>query len=267
MTDQALHGPMRRVLARRGAVRPGREASVAIVGSVAFHALVLGYLALRGLSGPDAPWSGPISDPMFPYGSISIELVELPSGEGRPVRLNRVRPHDKMRWLDTPAERSPDFHLPEPGRTAPTQGVSSDAEWRSGQTGPGVPDTPGRHGAVGVRPAPFNSSSRTSTLACRNLARTLTLEEQAVCDERFIQAASGASRINGTGDPARDARFAAEGAAALARYEQRRLGLKPNSRANPCPEGPNPSDPCAFAIQGRIWSDREGWFPDLPGKH
>ena len=49
--------------------------------------------------------------------------------------------------------------------------------------------------------------------------------ERAICDERFAERAAAAAPIEGTGNPARDARFAAEGARALAEYEARRRPL------------------------------------------
>ena len=109
--------------------------------------------------------------------------------------------------------------------------------------------------------------TRTTTLACRTLQGQLTPDEQAICDTRFGRSAFNARQIAGTGHPNRDARFAEEGAAALAAYEQRKLPLKPNSRSEACPVEPGPSDRCGVAIQVRIWSSRDGWLPDLPGRH
>lgn len=90
--------------------------------------------------------------------------------------------------------------------------------------------------------------------------------EQAECDQVFAEAAARSGTITGTSNPARDAQFAALGDQALADYDRRRAPLKPNSRATPCPESPNPGDPCAFTIKGRIWSSRDSWLPDLPGR-
>lgn len=83
------------------------------------------------------------------------------------------------------------------------------------------------------------------------------------CEQVLAETAASTPPIAGTSDPARDARFAALGDQALADYERRRAPLKPNSRANPCPQSPNPGDPCAFSLKGRIWSSRDGWLPDL----
>ena len=92
------------------------------------------------------------------------------------------------------------------------------------------------------------------------------MEEPTPCEQVFGETAASTPPIAGTGDPVRDARLAALGDQALADYERRRAPLKPNSRANPCPESPNPGDPCAFNLKGRIWSSRDGWLPDLPGR-
>jgi hypothetical protein len=264
MADQTLHWPLSRTSLRRG-----RATSLAVVCSVVFHALVLGYLTLLGLSAADSVTpSGAMGPDVFPDG-IPVELAPRLAGDGRPVQLSRVAPNTPgTRGMNQMAERSPDFHLPEPGRLSPS---TANVPEPASATGPAAADTiPSGDGGRPdgfAGPTRFTGPPRTSALACRSLSRTLTVEEQAICDDRFARAASGAGRVTGTGNAARDARFAAEGAAALQTYEQRRLGLKPNSRANPCPGSPNPSDPCAVSIQGRIWSDRDGWFPDLPGRH
>ena len=99
-------------------------------------------------------------------------------------------------------------------------------------------------------------------LGCR-LGRSSPADQDR-CDRVLAEAAARAGPIRGTGNPDRDARFAALGAEALARYGDKRKPLKPYSRAEPCPGSPNPGDDCAFSIQGRIWSNRDGWLPDLP---
>ncbi|MDQ7811442.1 hypothetical protein, partial [Brevundimonas sp.] len=55
--------------------------------------------------------------------------------------------------------------------------------------------------------------------------RLLSAAERAVCDDRLGARAAAAAPIQGTGNPERDARFAREGARALAGYEARRRPL------------------------------------------
>jgi len=66
---------------------------------------------------------------------------------------------------------------------------------------------------------------RNSGVGCRLRRETLTAAERAACDEAFGTAAARAAPITGSGDARRDARFAAEGARALAQYEARRAPL------------------------------------------
>ncbi len=236
MTDQALHWP-----GRRGSPgRRGAEVPLAVAGSIAFHVLVLGYLALRALSDEDP--TRPIEDPFFPD-VIRVELISSAS-KGRLVRVNRVASYKSMPLAQVPAELSPDFHPPEPGRYPLPRGAAPDARTRTEPGGTGVMPRPAAGGAAVVGPAPFAGRPRTSALACRNLATTLTLDEQAACDDRFGRAAASARAITGTDDPVRDARFAAEGQAELDAYEALRAPLKPRT---PC-EGADMMGRCPFII-------------------
>ena len=245
MTDQALHRPGRRGSSRRR----GAEVPAAIIGSVALHALVLGYLALRALS-EDAPdGTGPGEGPLFPD-VFQVELIPFTAKDGRDVRFNRAVPYKDMTLPQVPAERSPDFHPAEPGPLPMPQGAPLDARTRSGPSRTGVPPHPDAGGAAVPGPAPFAGRSRTSTLACRTLAGTLTFEEQTICDERFGRAAAGARVIAGTNNPRRDARFAAEGQAELDAYEALRAPLKPPT---PC-EGADMMGRCPFVIQIPLFS-------------
>ncbi|QTC92415.1 hypothetical protein [Brevundimonas goettingensis] len=245
MADQALHWPGRRgSRGRRGAAVP-----IAVVGSIAFHVLVLGYLALRALSDESPRWTDVIEDPLIPD-AIPVELVPFTAREGRHVRVNRVVPHKDMPLPQVPAELSPDFHPPEPGRRPMPQGPSLEAQPRVGVNETDLPARPDAGGAAVAGPTPFPGRPRTSALACRNLTTTLTLEEQAICDERFGRAAMAARTITGTDDPVRDARFAAEGQAELDAYEALRAPLKPRT---PC-EGADMMGRCPFVIQIPLFS-------------
>lgn len=68
-------------------------------------------------------------------------------------------------------------------------------------------------------------SLRTSPIGCDMRDGRMSAAEQQLCDDRFNERAGRARPIGGTGNPERDARFAREGAAALAQYEARRRPL------------------------------------------
>ncbi|MFN5082292.1 MAG: hypothetical protein ACK5DK_05670, partial [Brevundimonas sp.] len=98
---------------------------------------------------------------------------------------------------------------------------------------------------------------RNSGVGCRLRRETLTAAERAACDEAVGQAAARAAPITGSGDARRDARFAAEGAAALAQYEARRAPLSGGvgvSGASADCVGSNLRGTCAGAH-----------LPDVPG--
>lgn len=104
---------------------------------------------------------------------------------------------------------------------------------------------------------------RRGAAGCRVVPGRLDPMEQARCDQRFGDAAARAVAISGTGDRNRDARFAAEGAQALADYERRRAPLKPNSRAQPCPHGTDIMGGCPVRVMVPLWSSTDGFLPSL----
>jgi hypothetical protein len=108
----------------------------------------------------------------------------------------------------------------------------------------------------GDNPAAFHPRPRASACAAR---QWLTPEEQAACDTRFAERAASAPRIAGTGDADRDARFARQGARALAAYEERR-----EVRASELPvcNKTGPVGDCGVEIQVDIFSTVDGWFPN-----
>jgi len=99
---------------------------IAVVGSIAFHALVIGYLALRALSDQDPGRDGPIEDPLFPD-IMLVELIPFTAKDGRLVRVNRLDPDRAMPLPSVPAGLSPAFHLPEPGRHPLPHDVAPDS--------------------------------------------------------------------------------------------------------------------------------------------
>lgn len=220
-----------------------RRTAALVCGSVAFHVAVLSLLGVN-LAGryDSAAVSGDI--PLY----LDIEPRPWLAGEtarraALPVASpaqGPARPDQRADDVAPPSARLSEEPAPPSLAPAPLQAAEPTVE-------------------------AFARALRNSALGCR--LGGLSPEEQERCDRRLAEAAGRAAPIQGTGQPDRDARFAAQGADALARYEDKRRNLKPYSRAEACPGSPNPSDPCAFAIQGRIWSSRDGWLPDLPRPH
>ena len=238
---------------KRGIVQltPRQKMAMVVSASLALHGLILTPLALN-LNGatPERP-DGLNQPPVF------IDIQPRPQISATP-RQKIGKASSPPLPANTPGETARES--PEPSLPA---GLSSDRE-------PSPPVQAMDRGRWQVRPAtperPRNPVPRVGTFRCRAGPERLTPVEQAECDQVFADAAARSGPIAGTGNPARDAQFAALGNQALADYDRRRAPLKPNSRANPCPESPNPGDPCAFTIKGRLWSSRDGWLPDLPGR-
>lgn len=145
-----------------------------------------------------------------------------------PVTAIRPRKKDEDEARDgPPSAPAPRIATPSPGApSAAAAGVPgvSDA-WRVGSEGQ----------------AERNARAlRTSPAGCHSTA-ILTRGEQAICDERFnARAAEGAARgaINGTGNAARDGRFAREGAREMQRYEAQRRPLSGGAGVMPPQECP-----------------------------
>jgi len=241
-----------------------------VTASLALHAAILGPLALNSLGLDLGPRIIEDPDPWFP---IDVVLVR-PSLSGEPSRGRETRPVDRPLPTTPVAEtgRSRDdvrFRAG-PVAIAPAQAAPSASPAAPDAPQPVPGSTAGLSDVWTVRPtqpdARIAESLRRSAAGCRTLWDRLDPAERARCDQVFATTAARAGPIQRTADPARDARFAALGNQALADYDRRRAPLKPNSHANPCPEGPDPGDPCAFAIKGRLWSSRDGVLPDLPGR-
>lgn len=212
--------------------------------SVVLHVLVLAPLALR-LIQPEPP----IQDYDPPVVLMQVEPRPLLEGERprpatRPPAQEAVRPAadtapaalspTRPQPRDEEDEDRPTSPLPRVG-TAPPAGVTIPNDWTV------------RPEALGDRVA---RSLREGIPGCRMRRGEMTDAEQAACDERFGQAAAGAAPIVGSGDRERDARFAAEGARALAQYEARRAPLSGGvgvSGASPDCVGGNLRGTCAGA--------------------
>lgn len=226
---------------RLGPVTDQRTVAI-LIGSVALHVGVLAVLGLRAVS-PD----------LFatePYRPILLDIEPRPllrnEAARRPALLPSSAGLQARRPIDAPLVPHIAAATPHTAPASPTQ------------TAPVGPPPASRDDAN------IRRALRNSALGCR-LGRS-NMGDQEDCERAVALTTANASSIMGTGDAARDARMAADSADALANYERRRATLKPYSRAEPCAEGPSPSDPCIFAVRGRIWSNRDGWLPDLPGR-
>ena len=228
-----------------------RRACIVLL-SLGLHGLVVTPLALN-LTGTMS--RRPIERSQAPI-YIDIERRPRLKADLRSVTLEATRP------APSASDRRPGL---DPEGDPPAMPVRSlfDVE-------PVQPVTPVDRGRWQVKPEmdarPPYALPADGPFGCRLTPGRPASAEPLPCEQVLAETAASTPPIAGTGDPARDARLAALGNQALADYERRRAPLKPNSRANPCPESPNPGDPCAFSLKGRIWSSRDGWLPDLPGR-
>ena len=170
--------------------------------SLGLHALVLGYVGFKAFDPPRLYGDdGPIDDPIFPWPVIYAEI------EPRPLLRGEV-----ARTRETPAPDPAMSAIPDAGTRVTAPAPPADvgtAAWRV------------RPGTLGDR---VGRGLRTSPVGCAS-PHLLSAAERAVCDDRFGARAAAAAPIEGTGNPERDARFAREGARALANYEARRRPL------------------------------------------
>lgn len=204
---------------------------VLIGASVALHLVVLLPLAL----------SPPRESSVPPQPRLFVLPLEIsPATSAVPVR-----PHRRA----LPPSRSPEL--------ANTTGVPTAPTARQPTADPPLPAVAGDWQVrSGDNPAGFRPRPRASACAAR---QWLTAEEQAACDARFAERAAAAPRIGGTGDAERDARFARQGARALAAYEERRV-VRASER--PVCDKTGPVGDCGVEIQVDIFSTVDGWFPN-----
>lgn len=188
-----------------------RRASLVAVSVVA-HIVVLGSLAARTLEtdrwGDEAPplifleiEPRPLlaGERLRAPPASAARLIEVPlAGAGRTLVLI---PNPRLE--DEADDRDPRLARPAPG--APLAGA--DDPWRV-QTGPTSRSVSG--------------SLRNSAVGCDMRTGRMSAAEQQLCDDRFGERAGRAAPISGSGDARRDARFAQDGARAMAIYESRR---------------------------------------------
>ena len=216
----------------------------ALVGaSVAAHVLILGGLVVRVLSvEPPALRAQP---PPAIYLEIEPRLL-LEDEQPRPAP-----PPAATEAAPTPAEARPAF----PGFRLPAPRKRDEDE-------PPPPAPPADRGLWEVRPETMadrvGRGLRTRSSGCA-VRQGLSPEEQAACDARFAERAAAAPRIAGTGDADRDARFARQGARALAAYEERR---RTGAMERPVCDKEGPIADCEVEIQVDIFSTVNGWFPN-----
>ncbi len=210
--------------------RAGRWRKPAIVAvSVGLHALVLGLIGLRSM-GLDAAMQ-PVERTIY----VEIEPRPLLPGEVARVRPPPERPEAAPQALPDAGAVAP--------RSDPFRSLDDDDRPVPRLTAPGAPAPPADVGTAPWRVRPetmgdrVGSGLRTSPVGCAS-PRLLSPAERAICDDRFGARAAAAAPIEGTGNPERDARFAREGARALAEYEARRRPLSGGTGNVGVQEGP-----------------------------
>ena len=187
---------------------------VVVALSLMAHLLVLGLLAFGAF--------GPVMNTTRPLSPLYVDIQPRPLLEGERPRPPRTPPPTSTAPLPATADRS--MRVTDP----PARPEDDDEE--APVTRPATPGLPGRPSSEwAVRPETEGGrvarSLRTSTLGCNARNGRMSAAEQAVCDEAFNEAAAQATPIRGTDNPARDARFAAEGRREIERYEARRRPL------------------------------------------
>ena len=202
MTDATLHRPHLPVAWRTPAV---------VALSLMAHVVVLGALGWRAIEA-DAP---PTALPSPFYLDIEPRVLR-PDEKPRPAAVARAT---EAAVLAGPTG----VRLHVPRLADPTQQTSQDAQAAGTPAAPAAAD-PWRYQPETLG-AGVARSLRTSPIGCDMRAGRMSLAEQQLCDERFGERAAQATPISGSGNPDRDARFAREGAQALAEYEARRRPL------------------------------------------
>lgn len=214
----------------------------ALVGaSAAAHVVILGGLALRVLS-----VEPPVVPP--PPSVLYLEIEPRPLLEDEQPRPRPQPAPAQAEAAPAPAEARPSFlgfrlPLPRPRDEEERQdsGAPSPPAPRMAAPAPGVPAPSAEAGGWQVRPETMGDrigrGLRTRGPGCAS-PQLLSREEREICEDRFGERAAAAAPIEGTGDPERDARFAREGAAALAQYEARRRPLSGGTGVTGVQDGP-----------------------------
>lgn len=207
----------------------GRQRLLALTVSAALHAVLLMLIGLgltqarRDFGMAEPP---PILLELQPRPLLPGEVARRPArassqmaeaATATDIPQSRPTPED-----ETPAPPVPRLAAPAPqGVTAPTGALAA---------GVAAPD-PWAY-RPGDRRAAMARALRLGAAGCRTLDGNLSALEQRHCDEQFNAAAAEAARRHPPGErrlnpseARREAQFAREGAAAIARYERRRAPL------------------------------------------
>lgn len=189
--------------------------------------------------------------PALVAASVLAHVLVLGALAGRTFHLQDVHSEPTLVWLDIqPRPVLPDeTPRPRPAAAAAAAArieVATNASGRasilrrdeddedqapSPHVAPSVPGAPATGGEDAWRYRPESMSGavarslRNSPVGCDMRNGRMSAAEQQLCDDRFNERAGRARPISGTDNPERDARFAAEGAAAIDRYERRRRPL------------------------------------------
>ena len=224
----------------------GRRRAAILAGSIVFHAVILAPLALRLVEAPDLP---SFDDDPFP---IYVEMEPRPLLEGETARepsFTRATDTAPALAAATRNERvpTPDDEDDVPAPPSPRVVANAPA---------GSPTAPADAWTVTPETtrAAVARSLRTGPSGCRMMEGRLSPGEQALCDDRFNEAAGRAGplgpRTLRPGEARREAQFARDGAAAIARYESIRRapsGSVGVSGASPDCVGGNLRGTCAGA--------------------
>lgn len=201
-----------------GAVaRPRVRNPLVVAGSVLAHGLLLSLLALNTFD--------PALTVRPSYPPVYLEIEPRPLLEGETPRIPRVASASPSADA-VPSDRIP---LPRDLLTRPEDEEDEAVQTDDRPAAPGAPGSDLIDPAWQARPADERArvarSLRTSTLGCNARNGRMPAAEQALCDEAFNEAAARARPISGSGNAARDARFAAEGRREMEAYEARRRPL------------------------------------------
>lgn len=203
MGAMAAHG-------RFGAGLDARRTAILLV-SIALHGGVLTALAIQAAKTTNRP----IGTQLPP--AIYLEIEPWPSQ----LAPRRPRP----RAADGPAAVIPRL------RRTPPNGSTPNPVKAVALPVPGSSAAPASDGSPSITNAPrspaIGQSLRNGALGCRMMRGGLTLEQQALCDQRLTQGARAiGTRAVTAAEARREGAFAQAGAQALAQYESRRAPMR-----------------------------------------
>jgi len=201
----------------------GRRRVLVVTASLVLHALVLTPMALGLFQAGPLPLIGSEVPPVF----LELEPRPLLAGEtARTPTFVRAAVDEAAPVLSARAnaERTPNLDDDEDTPAPPAPRAAATAP-------PGSPPAPAEAWRVTGESlgAAIGRSLRTGAGGCRIMDGRLSAGEQALCDERFNEAAARAGppgpRTLNASEARREAGFARDGAQALAQYEARRRPL------------------------------------------